>query len=95
MKGPLLRLIDLLAAEGLVEGREDPSGGNDQTLHLTERGDEKVEETNGVLRRVRPMLLKNIGAEELAATFKTLHCKNCGRSPGGRNRCRGEVHACG
>ena len=73
IEGPsLVRLIDLLEAEGLVERREDPSDRRAKTLHLTKAGGAKVEETNRVLRRVRASLLKDIGADELAITFETL-----------------------
>ena len=73
IEGPsLVRLIDLLQAEGLVERREDPTDRRAKTLHLTEAGEAKVEETNRILRRVRANLLKDIGPEELAITFETL-----------------------
>ncbi|OKO81495.1 MarR family transcriptional regulator [Bradyrhizobium sp. AS23.2] len=73
IEGPsLVRLIDLLQAEGLVERREDPTDRRAKTLHLTKAGAAKVEETNRVLRRVRASLLRDIGTEELAVTFETL-----------------------
>lgn len=73
IEGPsLVRLIDLLQAEDLVERREDPTDRRAKTLHLTKAGDAKVEETNRILRRVRASLLKDIGADELAITFETL-----------------------
>jgi MarR family transcriptional regulator, transcriptional regulator for hemolysin len=73
IEGPsLVRLIDLLQAEGLVERREDPTDRRAKTLHLTTTGEAKVEQTNRVLRRVRASLLKDIGSEELAVTFETL-----------------------
>jgi MarR family transcriptional regulator for hemolysin len=73
IEGPsLVRLIDLLQAEGLVERREDPTDRRAKTLHVTRAGEAKVEETNRVLRRVRASLLKDIGPEELAITFETL-----------------------
>jgi MarR family transcriptional regulator, transcriptional regulator for hemolysin len=73
IEGPsLVRLIDLLEAEGFVERREDPTDRRAKTLHLTATGEAKVEEINHVLRRVRAGLLKDIGSEELAVTFATL-----------------------
>jgi MarR family transcriptional regulator, transcriptional regulator for hemolysin len=73
IEGPsLVRLIDLLQAEGLVERHEDPTDRRAKTLHVTKAGGAKVEETNRVLRRVRASLLKDIGADELAITFDTL-----------------------
>src|ERR1700758_5028825 len=73
IEGPsLVRLIDLLQAEGLVERREDPTDRRAKTVHLTKAGEAKVEETNRILRRVRASLLKDIAPEELAITFETL-----------------------
>ena len=73
IEGPsLVRLIDLLQAEGLVERREDPTDRRAKTLHLTKAGEAKLNETNRVLRRVRASLLKDIGPDELAITFETL-----------------------
>ena len=73
IEGPsLVRLIDLLQAEGLVVRREDPTDRRAKTLHLTATGKAKVEEINRVLRRVRASLLKDIGNDELAVTFVTL-----------------------
>jgi len=75
IEGPsLVRLIDLLQAEELVERREDPTDRRAKTLHLTKAGEAKVEETNRILRRVRASLLKDIAPEELAITFETLQC---------------------
>lgn len=73
IEGPsLVRLIDLLQAEGLVQRREDPTDRRAKTLHLTATGKAKVEEINRVLRRVRAYLLKDIASAELAVTFETL-----------------------
>ena len=73
IEGPsLVRLIDLLQAEGLVERREDPTDRRAKTLHLTATGEAKAEEINRVLRRVRAHLLKDIGADDLAVTFDAL-----------------------
>ncbi|MCK1394166.1 MarR family transcriptional regulator [Bradyrhizobium sp. 1] len=73
IEGPsLVRLIDLLQEEGLVERREDPTDRRAKTLHLTRAGLAKIEETNRILRRVRTSLLRDIGPEELAITFETL-----------------------
>lgn len=73
IEGPsLVRLIDLLQAEGLVERREDPTDRRAKTLHLTPTGEAKVEEANRVLRRVRADLLKDIEAADLAVTFDAL-----------------------
>ena len=73
VEGPfLVRLIDLLQAEGLVERREDPTDRRAKMLHLTAIGDTKAEEINRVLRRVRAFLLKDLSTEDLAVTFEAL-----------------------
>ncbi|MGY3453397.1 MarR family transcriptional regulator for hemolysin [Bradyrhizobium sp. USDA 4353] len=74
IEGPsLVRLIDLLQAEKLVERREDPSDRRAKTLHLTAKGAAKAEEIEGVLRHVREDLLKGIPAEDLATAYDVLH----------------------
>jgi MarR family transcriptional regulator for hemolysin len=73
IEGPsLVRLIDLLQSEGLVERREDPTDRRAKTLHLTPNGEAKAEEIHRVLRRVRADLLKDISPEDLAVTFDVL-----------------------
>src|ERR1700760_2463328 len=69
IEGPsLVRLIDLLQSEGLVERREDASDRRAKTLHLTTAGEAKAEQIDRILRRVRADLLKDISPEELAVT---------------------------
>ena len=73
IEGPsLVRLIDLLQAEGLVERREDPTDRRAKMLHLTAIGETKADEINRVLRRVRAYLLKDLSSEDLAVTFEAL-----------------------
>jgi len=73
IEGPsLVRLIDLLQAEGLVERREDVTDRRAKMLHLTALGETKAEEINRVLRRVRAYLLKDLSREDLAVTFEAL-----------------------
>jgi MarR family transcriptional regulator, transcriptional regulator for hemolysin len=74
IEGPsLVRLIDLLQAEGLVERREDPTDRRAKTLHLTPTGEAKAQEINHVLRRVRASLMKDIEPDHLTVTFDALH----------------------
>ena len=49
-----------------------PTDRRPKTLHLTPMGEAKAEEINRVLRRVRTSLLKDIGPDDLAATFDVL-----------------------
>jgi MarR family transcriptional regulator for hemolysin len=73
IEGPsLVRLIDLLEAEGLVERREDSTDRRAKILHLTPMGEAKTSEINRVLRRVRAYLLKDVGSDDLATTFEAL-----------------------
>lgn len=73
IEGPsLVRLLDLLQAEGLVERREDHTDRRAKMLHLTPAGEAKAEEINRVLRRVRSYLLKDVPADHLAITFEAL-----------------------
>jgi MarR family transcriptional regulator for hemolysin len=73
IEGPsLVRLIDLLQAEGLVARREDPTDRRAKMLHLTALGEIRAEELNRILRRVRAYLLKDISGEDLAVTFDVL-----------------------
>jgi MarR family transcriptional regulator for hemolysin len=73
IEGPsLVRLIDLLAAEGLVERREDPTDRRAKMLHITALGEAKTAEIIRVLTRLRADLLKGVSADELATTFETL-----------------------
>jgi MarR family transcriptional regulator, transcriptional regulator for hemolysin len=73
IEGPsLVRLVDLLQAEGLVERREDPTDRRAKTLHLTALGEKRADELDGILRRVRAHLLRNISGEDLAVTFLVL-----------------------
>ncbi|BAM89007.1 MarR family transcriptional regulator [Bradyrhizobium oligotrophicum S58] len=74
IEGPsLVRLIDLLQTEQLVERREDPTDRRAKTLHLTAKGEAKADEIEGVLRRVRGFLLKDISPEDLAVAYDVLH----------------------
>jgi MarR family transcriptional regulator, transcriptional regulator for hemolysin len=73
IEGPsLVRLIDLLQAEGLVERREDPTDRRAKMLHITALGESKVAEINRVIGRLRGDLLGGIPHPHLAITFETL-----------------------
>lgn len=73
IEGPsLVRLVDLLHADGLVERHEDPTDRRAKPLHLTPKGEAKAEEIDRVLRRVRADLLKDIAASDLAVAFTVL-----------------------
>jgi MarR family transcriptional regulator for hemolysin len=65
-------LIDLLAAEGLVERREDPTDRRAKVLHLTVLGHAKAEQIRRVMARTRAELTAGISPEELAVAFDVL-----------------------
>jgi MarR family transcriptional regulator, transcriptional regulator for hemolysin len=73
IEGPsLVRLIDLLQAEGLVERREDPTDRRAKMLHLTALGETRADEIDGVLGRVRACYLEGIADEDLAVAYEVL-----------------------
>jgi MarR family transcriptional regulator, transcriptional regulator for hemolysin len=73
IEGPsLVRLIDLLQAEGLVERREDPTDRRAKMLHVTALGEAKVAQINRVLQRLRAELMKDIPSDDLVTTFNVL-----------------------
>jgi MarR family transcriptional regulator, transcriptional regulator for hemolysin len=73
IEGPsLVRLIDLLQAEGLVERREDPTDRRAKMLHLTALGEVRADEINEVLCSVRAYCLKGIADEDLAVAYEVL-----------------------
>ena len=73
VEGPsLVRIIDLLAAEGLVERQEDPTDRRAKVLQITPRGEAKVEEILKVMRKVRVERYRGIPADDLATTYDVL-----------------------
>jgi MarR family transcriptional regulator for hemolysin len=73
IEGPsLVRLVDLLEAEGHVERREDPSDRRAKTLHFTEKGAAMARRIEGVMRGVRRDILKDISDSDLEASLRVL-----------------------
>jgi MarR family transcriptional regulator, transcriptional regulator for hemolysin len=73
LEGPsVVRLIDLLAAEGLVERREDPTDRRAKMLHLTPLGEAKADEIKRVMHRLRAEMLQGIAPDQLAVAFDVL-----------------------
>ncbi|MBB5752755.1 MarR family winged helix-turn-helix transcriptional regulator [Prosthecomicrobium pneumaticum] len=68
----VVRLIDALAAAGLVERREDEEDRRARTIVLTAAGRETVAPVEAVAARVRRTLLADIPDEDLAAAARTL-----------------------
>lgn len=73
LEGPsLVRLVDLLQTEGLIERRDDPGDRRAKILHLTPKGRARVAEIDGVLQRLRLQLLRDVSRDDLATTVETL-----------------------
>jgi MarR family transcriptional regulator, transcriptional regulator for hemolysin len=73
IEGPsLVRLIDLLQAEGLVERREDPTDRRAKMLHLTAQGETRADEIHEVLGSVRACYLTGIADKDLAVAYEVL-----------------------
>ena len=73
LEGPsLVRLIDLLVAEGLVTRREDASDRRAKILTLTDEGMVRMKSINMVLAELRHELVSLIGDEELETTSSVL-----------------------
>ena len=73
LEGPsLVRLIDLLVAEGLVSRREDATDRRAKILTLTEEGLVRMKSINKVLGDLRHELVALIGDEELETTSSVL-----------------------
>jgi MarR family transcriptional regulator for hemolysin len=71
IEGPsLVRLIDLLAAAGLVERREDPTDRRAKTLHLTAAGAARLDVIEAVLADVRGRLFAGVAPEDVAACIR-------------------------
>ncbi|GGF52685.1 transcriptional regulator [Azorhizobium oxalatiphilum] len=73
IEGPsLVRLIDMLAAEQLVERREDPADRRAKTLHLTPAGREKGAEIETVVAGVRARILSDVAPADLELALDVL-----------------------
>lgn len=73
VEGPsLVRLIDVLEAEGLVERWEDASDRRAKTLHLTPKGRQTADEIEAVMKRMRSSLIADIDAGDLDNAVRVL-----------------------
>ncbi|MGU3492869.1 MarR family winged helix-turn-helix transcriptional regulator [Xanthobacteraceae bacterium A53D] len=91
IEGPsLVRLIDMLAAEELVERRADPADRRAKTLHVTPAGHAKAAEIELVVQEVRARLLADVSPADLELALGVLrtvearlHREAEARRPGG------------
>lgn len=71
IEGPsLVRLLDRLAAAGLVERREDVSDRRAKTLHLTPEGRALLTRLQAVVREICAELASGVSPEELETCLK-------------------------
>jgi MarR family transcriptional regulator for hemolysin len=66
IEGPsLVRLLDTLETQGLIERREDESDRRAKAVHLTEDGRTLVEGIRGIAAEVRERLLAGVSDEDM------------------------------
>jgi MarR family transcriptional regulator for hemolysin len=61
----LVRVLDILAREGLIERRRDEADGRARLIHLTKTGEARVAEIRRELAIVERALLVDIADDEL------------------------------
>ncbi|WP_432287319.1 MarR family transcriptional regulator [Aminobacter sp. BA135] len=72
-EGPsLVRIVDLLAADGLITRSGDPGDRRAKILSLTDAGRGRVEEIERILERLRTELLADEDAAELEVALGVL-----------------------
>lgn len=72
----MVRLVDQLSAEGLVERRNDPADRRVNRLHITEAGRKRVRELDSFKQQMGEELFAGIGAADvlrLIDAFDALH----------------------
>ena len=73
IEGPsLVRLLDQLAASGLVERRDDPTDRRAKTIWLTQDGERLAARIEAVLVELRAHVLADVSLTDLQATLRVL-----------------------
>lgn len=68
LEGPsLVRIVEMLVAEGLVTRREDPADRRAKLLRLTSHGKAQVEKIEATIDTLRARLFSNLTDAEIAA----------------------------
>lgn len=67
----VVRLLDILAARGLVERREDPADGRAKTLHLTDAGRRVVTDVQHLLSSFEDGLLAGLEDAEIGSLLQS------------------------
>jgi MarR family transcriptional regulator for hemolysin len=71
VEGPsLVRLLDRLVEDGLVERREDPADRRAKTVRLTPAGEMHSRKASRVLDAFRASLLEGVAPEDIEATLR-------------------------
>lgn len=71
VEGPsVVRLLDRLVEDGLVERREDPADRRAKIVQLTPVGEGHSKKASRVLDAFRASLLEGVAAEDIAATLR-------------------------
>ena len=66
IEGPsLVRLLDALERDGMIERREAEADRRGKTVHMTADGEARLKSVQNVQERVRTQLLKNVTDDEL------------------------------
>lgn len=68
----LVRVIDILSRQGLVERRRDETDGRARLIHLTEDGERRVAEIRRELAKGEEAMLADLSDEEVAAMLAQL-----------------------
>lgn len=63
----LVRVLDILAREGLIERRRDENDGRANLIHLTPEGEDRVGEIRRELARVERVMLSELSDDDIAA----------------------------
>lgn len=63
----LVRVLDILAREGLIERRRDKSDGRANLISLTPEGEDRVGEIRRELARVESVMLSELSDHDIAA----------------------------
>lgn len=68
----VVRLVDTLEKEGLVERRPMAGDRRARALHLTAAGEATVGQVEAVAQQVRDQVLEDVDARDLAVTYRVL-----------------------
>lgn len=62
----LVRVIDILVRQGLIERRRDEADGRARLIHLTPGGEAKVDAIRHLLGKAEHIMLADLGDQEIA-----------------------------